>query len=76
MDYFVGKSINYFAKNKIQIVNMSWGLDLDYFASINPNLGNNEAEIRKNSEKWLIHFKELLEKNIKKHPKIIFVGSL
>lgn len=73
MDYFVQESLLYFAKNKVQIVNISWGLDLDYFASINKNLGNNDKEIRENSHKWLIHFREVLEKNMKKYPKIIFV---
>lgn len=74
--YFVRASIGYFVKKKVDIVNISWGLDLAYFSYRNPNLGHTKEERNKNAIKWLSFFKEELALAIRNNPEILFIASV
>ncbi|MEN4759593.1 S8 family serine peptidase [Chryseobacterium sp. C39-AII1] len=73
MDQFIQQSIDYFSKNKVQLVNISFGQTLEGIIEKNPNFGKNLEERTQNSQKWINSFKNSLEKNFKKHPEITFV---
>lgn len=76
MEFFVQQSIKYFSENKIQVVNMSWGLNAEHVAEINPNFGENPEQRKAIAKDWISHFKNYLEKYIKENPQIIFVVSV
>lgn len=73
MESFVNKSVDYFAKRNVKIVNLSWGLDLERIAELNPNLGTNYTERKENARLWITTFQKYLTAAFQKYPKILFV---
>lgn len=73
MENFVNTSVNYFAKKRVKIINLSWGLDLERIIELNPNLGNSYSERKENATLWLTNFQKYLVDAFQKHPKILFV---
>lgn len=73
MKDFVTTSVDYFAKKRVKIVNLSWGLYLDRIIELNPNLGNSYSERKENATLWLTNFQKYLTDAFQKYPKILFV---
>ncbi len=76
MRYFIVQSLAYFKVQNCKLVNLSWGLSLDYFAEINQNLGHTKQQRLQQSKKWLKTFRRLLKKEFKKYPDIYFVVAV
>lgn len=73
MHDFVEASVDYFAKRKVKIVNLSWGLDLNRIMELNPNFGDSYISRKENATKWLLTFQKHLTDAFQKHPEILFV---
>lgn len=70
---FVEKSIAYLAKNKIQVVNLSWGANRKYFDWLFTQLGLDPSQHAARIDDWMKSFNDVFFKQIKKNPNIIFV---
>ncbi len=73
MQRFVEESLSYFQQKEVQIINISWGLNQDGMAELNPNFGYTSAQRKKTAYKWLKKFKKYMQKGMKKHSDILFV---
>jgi Subtilase family len=76
MQYFIEESLAYFAKNKVKVVNISWGLSLTTFIENNQNLGANAVEREQYARQWLGNFKTMLSNGLKHYPHITFVVAV
>jgi hypothetical protein len=75
MQYFVSQSLAWFSLQKVQLVNISWGLNLSSFVENNQNLGSINIEREHYPKQWLQTFKTILENEFKKYPEITFVAA-
>jgi hypothetical protein len=73
--FFINTAIDFFKKKEVNVVNISWGLDLESFIEINNNLGHSKKEIIHNSKRWIRNFRKSFKRKIKENPNIIFVIS-
>lgn len=70
---FASKTVNYFIKQKVQIVNMSFGTSATIFAENNTNLGNTEGERKEIAKVWMENFLQSFKKAFESAPDILFV---
>ena len=70
---FAAQTVAYFIKQKVQIVNMSFGTSATIFAENNLNLGNTDEE-RKNAAKlWMQQFLQSFTNAFATAPNILFI---
>ncbi len=70
---FVTQTVAWFKKEKVKIVNMSFGNSAVIFAENNPNLGHTYAERLKVAREWMTHFQNAFDKAFKSAPEILFI---
>ncbi|WP_296142829.1 S8 family serine peptidase [uncultured Flavobacterium sp.] len=70
---FVRQTVAWFKKEKVKLVNMSFGNSAVIFAENNPNLGYTDAERIKVAREWMQHFQKAFDKAFKTAPEILFI---
>ncbi|MBK7884751.1 MAG: S8 family serine peptidase [Chitinophagaceae bacterium] len=65
--------MNYFIKQKVRIVNMSFGTSASIFAENNLNLGNTLDERKEVAKVWMENFVQSFKKAFEAAPYILFV---
>lgn len=72
-ELFVTETIGWFKKQKVKVVNMSFGNAALIFAENNQNLGYNDAERIKTAQEWMRHFQQAFDNAFKSAPEILFI---
>lgn len=75
MRRFISMSVQWMADKQVKVINISWGLSLFHFATINPNLGTDSLERLQNARRWLVEMKKAMQDAIGMHPGILFVAA-
>ena len=70
---FAIETVAWFKKQKVKVVNMSFGNSATIFAENNLNLGNNVAERLAVAEDWMRKFQQSFDEAFKSAPDILFV---
>jgi len=72
-ELFVRETVNWFKKQKVKVVNMSFGNSALIFAENNQNLGYNDTERLKVAQEWMHHFQQAFDNAFKSAPEILFI---
>jgi hypothetical protein len=70
---FAMETVKWFRKQKVKVVNMSFGTSASIFAENNLNLGNTQEERFKVAKQWMQEFKKSFEEAFATAPEILFV---
>ncbi len=63
----------WFKKQKVWVVNVSFGTSATTFAENNQNFGNTSAECFAAARTWMLHFKASFDRAFRSAPEILFV---
>ncbi|MDI3318968.1 S8 family serine peptidase [Pinibacter soli] len=70
---FALETVKWFRKQKVKVVNMSFGTSASIFAENNLNLGNTPEERFLAAKQWMQEFKKSFERAFASAPEILFV---
>lgn len=70
---FVKQTVSWFKKQKVRVVNMSFGNSAAIFAENNPNLAHDEQKKLQAAQEWMRHFQQAFDEAFKSAPEILFI---